>query len=515
MLSDGQLKYTFASDIVELAISLGNSSFAITIVEYMEDHVELGLVGLLVLLKHGQITTVSTLLTQYPFWKSALDAASGLYDVGTLEALFFHGLAAPFIDAGEDEDAISYTDKVQLGCRTVAYHAMATNDFKLCKWLLQLGMDPDEFYVEPECNFSIKKTPRLQCSFPGGTNTLGVYDGHMIPSLLAVAAEKSNVGWLKFLVTEGVYVVDSMALLRAIKLRVTIATIQFLLDAAKPRISSAERNYGVAALRQAISYRDIIRIEFLCGVVHINGIETSEEEFESSGVGISPLGEAIIANDSGMVQLLLEHRASPNAFVSFDGLRMLKHIKSHMQRVTPLLAAIDVQSLPLVKILVEHGAELQYTRNMGISRTPLQRAAETGSFDIVEYLVDQGAIIDTTPVYSGGTALQLAAMNGFCGIAAFLLEHEADPNYPPAKGDGRTAFEAAAEWGHVDTMSLLMQWKVNLDAQFGEPSESQYERALEFAEMNGFMASSRFVKYLYGQSTRDESWPAGLALNSM
>ncbi|KAI4686900.1 uncharacterized protein J4E84_005271 [Alternaria hordeiaustralica] len=480
----------------------------------MEDQLGVGLVGLLVLLKHGQITTISTLLTRYPFWESALDASSGLYDVGALETLFFHGLAAPFIGAGEGEGAISCTDKVQLGCRTVAYHAMAINDFKLCKWLLQIGMDPDEFYVEHDLDFSITKTPRLHCSFPGGIGTLKLYDGHMIPSLLAVAAENSDVDWMKFLVTEGVYVVDSMALLRAIKLRATIATIHFLLDAAKPRISSAERNYGVAALRQAISYRDILRIEVLCGVVHINGIEPSEEEFESS-VGISPLGEAIIANDSGMVQLLLEHCASPNAFVSFEGLKMSEHIKSHMRRVTPLLAAIDVQSLPLVKILVQHGAELQYTRNMGISRTPLQRAAETGRFDIVDYLVGQGAIIDTTPVYSGGTALQLAAMSGFCGIAAFLLEQGADPMYPPAKGHGRTAFEAAAEWGHVDTMSLLMQWNVNLDAQFGEPPESQYERAFYFAENNGFMAASRFVEHLYEQRTRDESWPAGLVLDSM
>ncbi|KAI4938837.1 uncharacterized protein J4E92_000118 [Alternaria infectoria] len=316
---------------------------------------------------------------------------------------------------------------------------MATNDFKLCSWLFQLGMDPDEFYIYRE---------------------------------------------------------DA--------------------DAAKARKSPLEQSrYGVAALRQAIRYRDITRIEVLCGGVNADAIEPFIEESEEGKPAISPLGEAIIAKDSEIVLVLLKHGASSNACVSFDGFGMLEHIKSHMQRVTPLLAAIDVQSLPLVKILVEHGAELQYTRNMGISRTPLQRAAETGSFDIVEYLVDQGAIIDTTPVYSGGTALQLAAMNGFCGIAAFLLEHEADPNYPPAKGDGRTAFEAAAEWGHVDTMSLLMQWKVNLDAQFGEPSESQYERALDFAKENGFMASSRFVEHLYGQRTRDESWPAGLALDSM
>ncbi|KAI4645840.1 hypothetical protein J4E93_005418 [Alternaria ventricosa] len=301
----------------------------------------------------------------------------------------------------------------------------------------------------------------------------------------------------------------------AIKSRATCATVRFLLDAAKAGKSSVKRNYGVAALRQAIRYRDMDRIGMLCGIVNIDEIEPFNEEFVENEPAVSPLGEAIIAKDTEVVRVLLNHGASPTAYVSFDGLKMLEHIKSHMQRVTPLLAAIDVQSLRLVKILVEHGAELQYTRHMGVTRTPLQRAAETGGFDIVEYLVGQGAAMDTIPVYSGGTALQLAAMNGFCGIAAFLLENGADPNYPPAKGDGRTAFEAAAEWGHIDTMSLLMQWNANLDAQFGEPPESQYERARRFAEKNGFMASKRFVEHLYGQRTRDESWPAGLALDSM
>ncbi|KAI4682377.1 uncharacterized protein J4E88_005267 [Alternaria novae-zelandiae] len=306
-----------------------------------------------------------------------------------------------------------------------------------------------------------------------------------------------------------------MALLQAIKSRATIATVRFLLDAARAETSSVKRSYGVAALRQAIRNRDIDRVDVLCSVVKVDEIEPFNEEFMEQKPAVSPLGEAIIADDSEIVQVLLKLGASPNAYVSFDGLKMLKHVKSHIQRVTPLLAAIDVQSLPLVKILVEHGAELQYTCNMGITRTPLQRAAETGGFDIVEYIVDQGATIDTAPVYSGGTALQLAAMNGFCGIAAFLLEHGADPNYPPAKGYGRTAFEAAAEWGHVDTMSLLIQWNVNLDAQFGEPPKSQYKRARRFAKRNGFMASKRFVEHLYGQRTRDESWPAGLALDSM
>ncbi|KAF2273211.1 ankyrin [Westerdykella ornata] len=153
----------------------------------------------------------------------------------------------------------------------------------------------------------------------------------------------------------------------------------------------------------------------------------------------------------------------------------------------------------MVKLLVERGAEVNYARKWNFRRTPLQRAAENGNFDIVQYLVNQGAIIDTVPVYSGGTAFQLAAMNEYVGIPTFLRERGADPNYLPAEGDGRTAFEAAAEWGRIDTMTFLMKAGVLLDLEVGDPPRSQYERAVHFAEKNGKMASKRFVEHIYAQ----------------
>ncbi|CAE7202896.1 hypothetical protein CFE70_010499 [Pyrenophora teres f. teres 0-1] len=151
----------------------------------------------------------------------------------------------------------------------------------------------------------------------------------------------------------------------------------------------------------------------------------------------------------------------------------------------------------MAKLLVEEGAEITYKRQAAIFRTPLQRAAEVGSMEIVQYLIRQYADIDTSSAYSGGTALQLAAINGYCGIVEYLLDQGANPNYPPSRGHGRTAFEAAAEWARFDVLSLLMQRGVQLDVLVGEPPESQYDRAKRFAEKNGCTASKRHVELLY------------------
>jgi ankyrin repeat protein len=212
---------------------------------------------------------------------------------------------------------------------------------------------------------------------------------------------------------------------------------------------------------------------------------------------LSPLGEAILTGNIDIVRVLLQNSANANTCITYDGLRSGKHATSFLPRVSPLLGAIAAQNLPIVQLLVSHGAEIDYKRPIGLLRTPLQRAAEIGDLAIVQYLVEQGAIIDTPPMNCGGTALQLAAMTGYVGIVSFLLERGAEPNYPPADGDGRTAFEAAAEWCRIDVMLLLMKWGVQLDLVLGNEHESQYRRAIRFAAANGFPAAARFVRHLY------------------
>jgi ankyrin repeat protein len=57
-------------------------------------------------------------------------------------------------------------------------------------------------------------------------------------------------------------------------------------------------------------------------------------------------------------------------------------------------------------------------------------------------------------------------MNGFVGVATYLIELGVNINYPPAEGEGRTAFEAAAENGRIDMMLLLIQSGVKLHLKF-------------------------------------------------
>jgi ankyrin repeat protein len=487
---------------VDQAVDLGHDLMAAMIVQHMEEETGEAFDNFMFLLRLGRVQAVSALLRNEPRWRLALDAVNRSGDFGALEDIVYSTPSR----VRYANSCMSHTpiDGRQISLRAVAYYAMETNDHNLFKWLLESGMDTDELIYNNNNGVSmfISKRPITHGGF-GGLREPADHESEVLPSLLAIAAERNDLPWMRFLLTQGVDRVDSMALTRAIKVRAKPATVHLLLETARSWIRKPCSNYtyGAAALREAIRQRNMPMIDMLCKDVDLDAVEASTEEILHDKQILSPMGEAILTNDPDLVQALLSHGASPNACVAHDGLKLLKHVDSWIPRVTPILTAIDIQSLALVKLLVENGAEIGHTRRCGTLRTPLQRASEIGNFDIVRYLIGQGAPVDTVPVHSGGTALQLAAMSGHVGIATFLLEHGANPNYPPAMGDGRTAFELAAEWARIDMMSLLMQWGVQLDLQVGDGNESQYQRACQFAEDNGYMASKRFVKHLYEGAT--------------
>jgi ankyrin repeat protein len=77
--------------------------------------------------------------------------------------------------------------------------------------------------------------------------------------------------------------------------------------------------------------------------------------------------------------------------------------------------------------------------------------------DIVRLLLDHGAEINAAPAVAGGvTALQGASIKGHINIVEMLIENGADVNADPAVKDGRTAIEGAAEHGRLDTVKMLL-----------------------------------------------------------
>lgn len=167
---------------------------------------------------------------------------------------------------------------------------------------------------------------------------------------------------------------------------------------------------------------------------------------------------------------------------------------------TPLNYAISKQSLITIRALVESGnANVSLPCRWSCKRTPLQEAAEGGSMEIVEYLLEQGAQPNEAPAtHAGATALQLAAIKGYMGIAARLIEAGADVNAKPAMFDGRFAFEGATEHGRIDMMLFLFKNGADL---LGD-DQLQYRGAVQLAQENAHHAALKLAQDLLGIAKR-------------
>jgi hypothetical protein len=192
----------------------------------------------------------------------------------------------------------------------------------------------------------------------------------------------------------------------------------------------------------------------------------------------SPLGLAIKRSEEyrgsfRVVVRLLDAGCDPNSVV-------FGKWHDNPSNLTALLAAIETKNINLVRLLLKHRAEVNTETTRGLTRTPLQRAAELGCLDIVQLLLDEGANVNAMPVQrGGGTALQLAAISGNCNIVVELLKHGADPYALPSTVQGRWPIEAAAEHGRLDMIDFLLKATVY--------NAEQCKRAMEFAQDNGHM----------------------------
>jgi ankyrin repeat protein len=153
--------------------------------------------------------------------------------------------------------------------------------------------------------------------------------------------------------------------------------------------------------------------------------------------GRTPLHYAIMLY--GPRGLLLDHGADPNARDK-DG-------------KTPLHYAVARRDWYGVKLLLEHGAEVDEELAEALRLTPLHLAALRGSAEEVERLLKSGADPNVRDVFDR-TPLHYAAARNHKTATELLLKHGADPN---AKDEsGKTPLDLAVRQCTVDVLELLL-----------------------------------------------------------
>ncbi len=176
------------------------------------------------------------------------------------------------------------------------------------------------------------------------------------------------------------------------------------------------------------------------------------------------MAEAVVREDPGIVQLLLDQGATVNGYADTNGQTplMLAVARYHpfpadldpkaswvelVKKTRPLMVQNEI-----VEMLLAHGAETNGADRNG--ETVLTLAALLGRTSVVKTLVEHGAKLNT-PNRHGRTALMMAASDGNETLVKYLLKMGADVRLKDAMGE--TARQAAERRGHVEVVHLLRQ----------------------------------------------------------
>lgn len=243
---------------------------------------------------------------------------------------------------------------------------------------------------------------------------------------------------------------------------------------------------GTAAYRGEL---EIVRIMLDAGADANATMKTSETGLGvPTGINVPVLQEAVLGNNSDIVELLIAQGADVN------------QAEGYLDR-TPLHGAAWFNYADIVQILLNHGADPNKPSSYEEGETPLFFAVRNGGVESAQALLDGGAAIDFqtergwTPLISlaanktvrrdlrgklsaflldkgadlnlgdriGNTALHYAAREGLTNVIRILIENGASVDLQ--NNVGNTALHEAAKWGQTKAITLLIENGASLDLQ--------------------------------------------------
>lgn len=177
-----------------------------------------------------------------------------------------------------------------------------------------------------------------------------------------------------------------------------------------------------------------------------------------------------------IMHLLLENGADPNAAPFMDGHGKMWGQQSTvpMDRASGLLLdiAVEKHSFAVVKLLLEHGAEVRYSRPLArLIRYRGEYLRSLGLDDdwqpLIELLLSYGADINAVS-YGGGTALSAALHRGRWEVVEFLIQSGADGRVvtPVTEEDcfALAAKGAQVEWEITNELKAYLDYLCDSDS---------------------------------------------------
>ena len=153
-----------------------------------------------------------------------------------------------------------------------------------------------------------------------------------------------------------------------------------------------------------------------------------------------------------IIALLIEKKANVNAVVA-----NVDSVLDDMKGETPLMVASSLGMEDIVKLLLDHGADINAQTDYGETATMLAVEIGKGNTTIVKLLIDRGANLNLRT--KKGSNILLVAIKNSSGekleTVKILIDRGVDVN---SKNDmEETSLQWAAFYGHYATVKLLIE----------------------------------------------------------
>jgi ankyrin repeat protein len=215
--------------------------------------------------------------------------------------------------------------------------------------------------------------------------------------------------------------------------------------------------------------------------------ETQESELKREWV------KAIEAGDEALVRRLIHESAGINQPVHDEMPLRLAAARSYKMTLlildagarsaincalpsgagTALEAAATAGNVDVVELLLDNGAMID--AGSPYWKTPLRSAAHAGHLEVVRLLLDRGAFIEAG-WGKGETALKAAAQEGHIDILRLLLDRGAQMDMGRDKGE--RLLQIAARAGHIDIVHLLLEHVAQINGTWRQ-NQTAIERAIQ------------------------------------
>ncbi len=236
--------------------------------------------------------------------------------------------------------------------------------------------------------------------------------------------------------------------------------------------------FGAHAWGTAIEEGDLYQVRFWveAGIMHANQrLELFWVEGWRQGEQIyAPIRRGFSRGDTPLIIAAEHKRAAVARYLLDQGADVHAYRESYGgYKRTALMIAASAGALPIVKMLVERGAQIEQTDYYGEDALFFSLEGKPGQLAVLKYLVSEGANVNrnykpdprisTQPQITTTPLLEAARFNGpeSSAIMTHLLEKGAQPNRRNEKG--WTALMLVAKEGYEDSVRLLVSFGANVN----------------------------------------------------